>query len=87
MAAGPGQALLNQLQMPQSLTSDQQAQSDKRQSVPDEWALPQSFSNMPFFDPAVLSATSPSFPQRGELTILSFAYSENVHSAASPRLY
>lgn len=53
---GAGQALLNQLQMPQSLSSDQQAQRDMGQNLADGWGLPQSFSNMPLFDPAVLGA-------------------------------
>ena len=64
--AGPGQALLSQLQMPRSLSSGQQAQRDASQPLPDEWGLPQSFSNMPFFDPAVLSATSSSCVKQGE---------------------
>ena len=65
--AGPGQALLSQLQMPRSLSSGQQAQRGASQPLPDEWGLPQSFSNMPFFDPAVLSATSSSYVKQGEL--------------------
>ena len=63
--AGPGQALLSQLQMPRSLSSSQQAQPDSRQPPPDGRGLNSSLSSMPFFDPVILSATSSSSLDRG----------------------
>ena len=63
--AGPGQALLSQLQMPRSLSSSQQAQPDSRQHPPDGRGLNSSLSSMPFFDPVILSATSSSLLDRG----------------------
>lgn len=66
--AGPGQALLSQLQMPRSLSSSQQAQPDSRQHPPDGRGLNSSLSSMPFFDPVILSATSSSSLDRGGRT-------------------
>lgn len=59
--------------MPQSLSSDQQAQRGVGQNLADGWGLPQSFSNMPLIDPAVLGAADATSQPTGELW-LAFHY-------------